>query len=102
MADVPIPGVQNHWTQNLASLNPHCHAITNKYPEAGSVVQQVYKVLNEIEIIAGCAPAKEGESPEWNTIVNCADKNRINFCKILDGKPHLRPLTLNKLKAMSA
>jgi hypothetical protein len=58
----------------------------NKYPEAGSVVQQVYKVLNEIEIIAWCVPAKLGESPQWTTIVNCANKNRINFCKIVVGK----------------
>jgi hypothetical protein len=33
------------------SLNSQCHAITNKYPEAGTVVQ-VHKVLNEIEILA--------------------------------------------------
>jgi hypothetical protein len=86
MADVQVPGFPKYWTKFLASLNPQCHVITNKYPEAVSVVQQVYKVLNEIEIIAGCAPAKVGESPEWATIVNCADKNRINLCKILVGK----------------
>jgi hypothetical protein len=86
MADVQVPGFPKYWTKNLASLNSQCHAITNKYPEAGSVVQQVYKVLNENEIIAGCAPTKVGESPEWATIVNCADNNRINLCKILVGK----------------
>jgi hypothetical protein len=33
----------------LASLNSQCHAITKEYPGAGSVVQQVHKVLNDIE-----------------------------------------------------
>jgi cation transporter-like permease len=44
----------------------------NKYTEAGSVVQQVHKVLNDIEILAGCTPAKVGESSEWTSIVNSA------------------------------
>jgi hypothetical protein len=63
MVDVPVPGFRKYWAQKLASLNPQCHAIMKKYPEAGSVVQ-VHKVLNEIEILAGCTPAKVGESPE--------------------------------------
>jgi hypothetical protein len=79
-----------------------------KYPEAGSVVQQVHKVLNEIETLARCTPAKVGESPEWTTIMNSAEENRTNFCKGLDGKPlfstHycMYTVTLNELKAVSA
>jgi hypothetical protein len=34
----------------------------DKYPEAASVVQQLYKMLNDIEILAGCTPAKVGEA----------------------------------------
>jgi N-acetylmuramic acid 6-phosphate (MurNAc-6-P) etherase len=40
------------------------HAITNIYPEAVAVVQQVHKVLNDIEILAECTTAKVGESSE--------------------------------------
>jgi hypothetical protein len=80
----------------------------NKHPEASSVVQEVHKALNDIEIFAGCTPAKVGESPQWTTIVNSAEENRTNFCKYLDGKPLFSTLygmctvTLNELKAVSA
>jgi hypothetical protein len=63
MADVPVPGLRKYWTQKLASLNSQCHAIMNKYSEAGSVVQQVHKALNDIEILVGCTQAKVRESP---------------------------------------
>jgi hypothetical protein len=85
MMDVPVPGLRKYWTQTLASLNFQCHAITNKYTEAGTVVQ-VHKVPNDIEIYARCTPTKMGESSEWMTIVNSAEENRANFCKSVDGK----------------
>jgi hypothetical protein len=34
----------------------------NKYPEAASVLEQVYKVLNDIDILAGCTLAKWGKA----------------------------------------
>jgi hypothetical protein len=78
----PSTGFQKYWTL----LKSQYHAITNKNPEAGSVVQQVHKVLNDIEILARCTQAKVGESSEWTPIVNSAEENRVNFCKGLDGK----------------
>jgi hypothetical protein len=104
MADVPVPGFWKYWTQKLALLKSECHAIMNKYREAASVVQQVYKVLSDIENLARCTPAKVGESSEWTSIVNRMEKNRANFCKGLDGKPlfstlcNLYTVTLNELK----
>jgi hypothetical protein len=89
------------------SLNSQCHAITKKFPEAGSVVQ-VHEVLNDIEILDGCTPAKVGESSEWITIANSAEENRANFCKSLDGKLIFSALygmytvTLIELKAVSS
>jgi hypothetical protein len=80
--------------RSLASLNSQCHVITNKYPEAGTVVQQVHKVLNDIEILAGCTPAKVGESSQWTSLVNSED-NRANFCKGLDGKTPFSALLLH-------
>jgi hypothetical protein len=108
MSDVPVPGSRKYETQKLASLTFQCHAITNKYPEPGSVAQQVHKVLSDIEILAGCTLLKLGESSEWTTIVNGVEENRTNFCKYLDGKPFFNALygmytvTLNELKAVSA
>jgi hypothetical protein len=107
MADAPVPGFREYWTQTLASLNYQCHAITNKYSEAGTAVQQVHKVLSDIEILAGCTPAEVGESSEWTTTVNSAEEKRANFCKSLDGKLLFSALygiytvTLTELKAVS-
>jgi hypothetical protein len=55
MADIPIQRFQKYWAQKLASLKSESHAITNKYSEAASVVQQVYKVPNDTENFAECA-----------------------------------------------
>jgi hypothetical protein len=40
----------------------------------------------DIEDVAGYTPASVGESDQWSSIVNTADKNRQNFCKALTGK----------------
>jgi hypothetical protein len=44
------------------SQKSECHAITNKYPEAVSVVQHVYKVLSDTENLAGCTTAEVGKA----------------------------------------
>jgi hypothetical protein len=66
--DSPLPHLVSWlnccWHLSLASLKPECHAIMNKFPEAASLVQQIYKLLNDIEILPGCTPAKVGESSE--------------------------------------
>jgi hypothetical protein len=59
--------------EKLASLKSECHAITNTVPEAAPVVQQVYEVLRDIAILAGCTPTKAGESSKWTSIVNSAE-----------------------------
>jgi hypothetical protein len=64
MADVTEPGFRKYWREKLSSLKSQCRDITNKYPEAASVVQQVYEVLSDIEILAECTPAKMEESSE--------------------------------------
>jgi hypothetical protein len=105
-ADGPVPGFRKYWTQKLASLKYEYHAILSKYPEAASVIQQVYKVLGDIENLAGCTPAEVGESSEWTSTVNTAEEKRTNICKALDGKPLCSTLygmytvTLTELKAV--
>jgi hypothetical protein len=86
MADVPETELRKYSRQKLSSLKSQCHYTRNKYPEAAFVVQQVYKVLSDFEILARLTPAKVGESSEWTTIVNSAEKNRVNFCTVLDGR----------------
>jgi hypothetical protein len=87
MADVPEPGVPKYWRQVLSSLKSESRAITNKYPEAASVVQEVHKVISDIEILAKCTWARVGESYQWTTVVTSAEENRAKFCKHLDRKP---------------
>jgi hypothetical protein len=87
MADVSEPGFQKYWRQELSLLKSECNATTNKYPDAASVVQQVHKVISDIETLAKCTPAAVVESSLWTTIINSAEDNRAKFCKFLDGKP---------------
>jgi hypothetical protein len=105
MTDVPVLGFQKYWTQKLASLKSEWHAIMNKYPEAASKVQQIYKVLSDTENFARSTPAKVRESSEWTSTANSAE-NRANICKDLDGKLLFSALygmymvTLYELKAI--
>jgi hypothetical protein len=106
MADVPEQGFRKYWRQKLSLHKAQCHDIKNKYPEAASVAQQVYKVLSDIEILARFTPARVGQSSDWKTIVNSAEENRANFCKAADGKPLFSApygmyiVTPNELKAV--
>jgi hypothetical protein len=50
MADLLVPRFRKYRKQKLISLKPECHAITNKYPEAASVLQ-VYSVISDIQNI---------------------------------------------------
>jgi hypothetical protein len=43
MVAIPVSGFWKYWTQKLALLKSECHAITYKYVEAASVVQQVHR-----------------------------------------------------------
>jgi arabinogalactan endo-1,4-beta-galactosidase len=51
MVVAPVPGFWKYWTQELESLKSQCHAITNKYQEAATVVQQVYKVHSALRTL---------------------------------------------------
>jgi hypothetical protein len=64
--------MRKYWRQKLLSLKSQCHDITNKCPEAVSVVKQVYKLLIDIEILARYTPAKVGGSSECTTAMNRA------------------------------
>jgi hypothetical protein len=82
MAEVPVQEFRKYWTQKLASLKSECHSITNKYPQAASVVQQAYKLFSDIENLARITLVKGGGSSEWTSIANSAEKNRVNFAKV--------------------
>jgi hypothetical protein len=76
MADVPEPGFRKYWRQEISWLKSECHATTNRYPEAASVVQQVHKMISDIENLGKCTPARVGEHSQWKTILKSAEQNR--------------------------
>jgi hypothetical protein len=81
--DFPVPGFRKYWKQKLGSLKSECHTITNKCPEAASVVQQVYKVLNDIERFWSDANRpKWEESSECTNILNSTEEKRETFAKL--------------------
>jgi hypothetical protein len=88
-----VPGFRRYYTQTLASLNYQCHAFKSKSAEAGTVVLQVHKVLNAMEILAGCTAAEVGESSKWTSVVNSAEENRADFCKVWMGSFSLARFT---------
>jgi hypothetical protein len=106
MMDIPVLGFWKYWTQKLASVKCECYAIMNRYPDAAYIVQEVYKVLSDIENLAGCTLAEVGEISEWTPVVNSVEENRANFCKAVDGKLLFSalyvvyPVTLNEMKAV--
>jgi hypothetical protein len=79
MAYVPEPGFRKYWRRALSSLRSKSHDITNKYPEAASVVQQVHKVIIDNEIVAKCIPARVGESSHKGMVRSDRSKSALMF-----------------------
>jgi hypothetical protein len=52
--------------------------------DADTQLTQLFKVLCNIEDVAGYTPASVGDSDQWSSIANAAEYNRRNFCKTLD------------------
>jgi hypothetical protein len=48
-------------------------------------MKRLFKVLCDIENVAGYTPPSEGDSDKWSSIVNAAE-DKQNFCKGLGGK----------------
>jgi hypothetical protein len=105
MEDVPVPGFQKFWADKQSTLKSEYPALVNKYPDSDALIKQVYKVLRNIEDLAGYTPPVVGESSDWTSVVDSAE-NRANYCKVLSGKTLFSALygtytvTLNALKAI--
>jgi hypothetical protein len=49
-------------------------------------LEQLFKVIRDMEEMARYTPASVAESEQWSTIVNTSEDNTQNFCKVLNGK----------------
>jgi hypothetical protein len=76
MAGVPVPAYKQFWTDKRLLLNTQFKDIANKYPDATPSVQQLVKVLRDIENLANSTPISVGESKEWAAIISSAEDNR--------------------------
>jgi hypothetical protein len=106
MAEVPVPGHQAFWTKKRKTLKAEFQRLVGQYPDAEAQLRQLFKVLCDIEDVAGYTSASVGESQDWNFIVRTVERNRVNYCKARSGKTLYSALygaymvTLNKLKGM--
>jgi hypothetical protein len=106
MADVTLPRYTKFWKDKRTTSRAEHQSLVAKYPDADAQLKELFKILCDIEVMAGHAPASVGESVEWTLIVNTAEDNRASYCKALNGKPLFSALyatytvTLIELKAV--
>jgi hypothetical protein len=60
--------------------------LLSQSPDAKAQFKQLFRVLCDIEDVAGYTPASVGDSVQWSSIVKATEENRRNFCKALDVK----------------
>jgi hypothetical protein len=62
MADIPVTGYQAFWTNKRKSFKAESGKLVDQHPEAEPQLRQLFKVLCDIEYVAGFTPASVGES----------------------------------------
>jgi hypothetical protein len=73
MADIPVPGYQSFWTGKRKTFKSEYRNLLEQFPDADELLKQLFKVLCDIEDVAGYTPASVGESDQWSVIVNVAE-----------------------------
>jgi hypothetical protein len=94
MADIPVPGYQAFWTTARKTIKGEYQRLLAQQPDAEEQLRQLYKILCDIEDVAGRTPAAVGESEWWSSTVSTMEENRANFCKALSGKTLQCPVWL--------
>jgi hypothetical protein len=70
----------------MQSVKSRMKRLLIQFPDADAQLKQLFKVLCEIEGVAGYTPASVCDSEQWSSIVNTAEDNIQIFCKALGGK----------------
>jgi hypothetical protein len=70
MAAVPVPGYQAYWTDKRQTLKSEYQQLVAQFPDADAQLKQLFKLLCDIEDVAGYTSASVGDSKEWSSIVN--------------------------------
>jgi hypothetical protein len=58
----------------------------SSHPQAKATVQNVYEVITDNKILAGCMPKEIGERQEWAKIVERAEAGIVSLCGMLEGE----------------
>jgi hypothetical protein len=74
MAGVPVPPYQQFWADKLASLEREFQTAGKTHPDAVPSMQHLFKVLCDLQSLAGCTPKSVGES-EWASVIGAAEDN---------------------------
>jgi hypothetical protein len=83
MEVVPLPAYKTFWTCKRKTLKAEFQELVGKRPDAEAQLRQLFRVLCDIEDVAGYAPTSVGESEKWTAIVNTVEENLISFCNSL-------------------
>jgi hypothetical protein len=109
MTKALMPGYQAFCADKRVTLKSEYRQLLGQFPDADAQRKQlfkVFKVVCDIEDVAGYTPASAGESEQWSSIVNIAEENKQNFCTALNMKTLFSALygtyivALQELKAM--
>jgi hypothetical protein len=106
MANIPVSGYQAFWTNAHETFKAEFQRLVGQHPDAEEQPRQLFKVLSDIEDVAGHTATSVGESQEWTSTVSTAEENRANCCKALSGKTLYSALygtytvTLQELKGL--
>jgi hypothetical protein len=82
ISDIPVQGYKALGME----LKSEYLKLIGQFPYADAQMKQLFKVIRDIEEMARYTSASVGESEQWSSIVNTAEENRQNFCKVLNGK----------------
>jgi hypothetical protein len=104
MAGVPVPAYQQFWADKRASLKKESQTTGKTHPDAVPCMQHLFKVLGDLQSLAGCTPRPVGESEEWAAVIRAVEDNMESYSMALQGKTLYSSLcgsytvTLNDLK----
>jgi hypothetical protein len=75
MAGVPVPAYQQFWADKRASLEKEFQSTGKTHLEAVPSMQHLFKVLGDLQSLAGYTPRPVGESEEWAAVIRTAEDN---------------------------
>jgi hypothetical protein len=106
MAGVPVPAYQQLWADKRASLERDFQTTGKTHPDAAPSMKHLFKVLCDLEALAGCTPRPVGESEERAAVIRAAEDNLESYSVALQGRTLYSALygnytvTLNELKSV--